>query len=134
MNRMAGEDPGRRRGAGVFNRLPGRWAAIVLATALCLGPPAEAQATADFIRGDSDQTGTLSLSDAITILSYLIGSTTLACDDAADSNDDGAVSVADVIYLLGFLFAGGAPPPPPSVCSTDPTVDTLSCASYSPCP
>ena len=33
--------------------------------------------------------------------------------DAADANDDGATDIADVVYLLDFLFRGRSAPPAP---------------------
>ena len=38
---------------------------------------------------------------------------TIPCDNAADSNDDGTLNIADGIALLGYLFNGAPPPPPP---------------------
>ena len=46
----------------------------------------------------------------------------LDCEDAADANDDEALDISDAIYVLGSLFVGGAPPPPPFPdCGADPT-------------
>ena len=39
---------------------------------------------------------------------------TIPCDNAADSNDDGTLNIADAIALLGYLFNGATPPPPPA--------------------
>jgi len=58
-----------------------------------------------------------------------------SCDDAADANDDGILSMADCDYITAFLFYGGPPPPPPFPnCGPDPTPDGLGCASFPPCP
>jgi hypothetical protein len=53
------------------------------------------------------------------------------CFDAADVNDDGAVNIADAIYLLGFLFTGGPDAPAPGDnCGIDPTgTDALDCVT-----
>ena len=34
------------------------------------------------------------------------------CAGRGDANDSGAVDVADVFYLINYLFAGGPPPAP----------------------
>ena len=50
----------------------------------------------------------------------------ITCQDALDANDNGAVNIADPIYLLDFLFALGAPPLAPYPNSgVDPTPDAL---------
>jgi hypothetical protein len=81
-----------------------------------------------FRRGDPDGSGTIDLSDAIGVLSWLfLGGPAPGCQDAADADDDGAIDLSDPIAILGFLFLGaGAPPAPgPDACGEDPTVDGL---------
>ncbi len=81
-----------------------------------------------FQRGDLDGRG-LNLSDPIGILTVLFAaSDPLPCMDAADADDDGHVALADVIYLLSYLFIGGYPPPEPFPgCGLDLTPDLLLC-------
>ncbi|MEM7234920.1 MAG: VCBS repeat-containing protein, partial [Planctomycetota bacterium] len=82
-----------------------------------------------FRRGDIDGNGTLSLTDAISVLQFLFqGGTIPACPDAADTDDDGAIVLTDPIRLLTHLFLAGPPPeaPGPS-CGIDPTADSLRC-------
>ncbi len=88
-----------------------------------------------FIRGDANADGATDISDAIVILIHLFtGQTTPPCFDAADSNDDGNIDLADAIALLGRLFGGAdALPAPFTACGTDPTGDTLQCATFAPC-
>lgn len=33
------------------------------------------------------------------------------CDKSGDANDDGSVNVGDAVYLIGYVFKGGSPPP-----------------------
>ncbi|MFQ5654442.1 MAG: dockerin type I domain-containing protein, partial [Planctomycetota bacterium] len=83
-----------------------------------------------FIRGDANADGVVSLGDAITILNYALGhGTLLNCDDAGDANDDGTVNLADFYYLWNALFVPGSPPPPPPYpdCGYDPTGDGKRC-------
>ena len=52
----------------------------------------------------------LGLLREITIAYLFGGEATPTCLDACDGNDSGSVDIGDAIYLLGFLFAGGAVP------------------------
>ena len=67
-----------------------------------------------FLRGDTNDDGSVDIADAIGLLGVLFtpGSNPLACEDAGDANDDGSVDVADAISILGFLFTPGTPPLP----------------------
>jgi hypothetical protein len=81
-----------------------------------------------FRRGDADGDTTVSLTDAIGILTYLyLDGDAPACADAADANDDGLIDLSDAIADLFYLFsAGDAPPEPgPDFCGEDPTEDSL---------
>ncbi len=85
-------------------------------------------AQASFVRGDVDLSGTVSIDDAIRSAYYLQGLLALPCEDAVDANDDGSLNLADVLYVLRYLFSGGAPPPDPfPSAGVDPSPDGLSC-------
>ena len=57
-----------------------------------------------------------------------------SCLDAADANDDGAVDLADGVYILQNLFANGpALLPPHPDCGVDQTLDGQDCAEYLHC-
>ena len=88
-----------------------------------------ALAGATFLRGDSDQNGTIQLTDAVCLLDYLFrGGRVLSCEDAADSNDDGRIDISDGILILRFLFSGGDRPRMPFPrAGMDPTDDDLGC-------
>lgn len=67
-----------------------------------------------FVRGDCSGNGTVSLSDAIMILSYLFaGGDTPLCRSACDGDGNDAITLSDTIYLLGHLFTGGPAPGSP---------------------
>ena len=89
----------------------------------------------EFIRGDTDANGVLQIGDGINLLAHLFqGQAAPVCRDAADSNDDGVLDIADAAYFLVFLFCCGAPPPPPwPNCGLDPSADSLDCLSFPPC-
>jgi hypothetical protein len=134
-----------------YNEGGGGSGARVAVYANCSGTilldPAEVEVTVNpggtqptiFCRGDTDQNGTLQLTDAVQVLNYLfLGTPTKVpdCLDAADADDNGEVQLTDAVRILGFLFLGAPPPaapgPPPGPCGTDPTEDTLGCNSYPP--
>jgi hypothetical protein len=88
-----------------------------------------------FIRGDANGSGTVDISDALSIFGFLfLGGSDGGCPDALDTDDSGTVEITDGIYLLVHLFAGGrAPPRPNGGCGWDVTpADGLGCWS-SPC-
>jgi len=97
--------------------------------ALALAAPAFA---VDFIRGDANSDGVLTISDAYASLSVLfLGRENLECSSAGDANVDGSLNIADPVYSLTNLFLGGQPllAPYPSA-GPDPTPDSISCETY----
>ncbi len=69
------------------------------------------------------------------MLSYQFGGGSADCLDALDANDDGSIDISDPVYLLTFLFSGGAEPPAPfPACGEDPTADALDCVDQASCP
>jgi len=89
----------------------------------------------EYLRGDADADGDLTISDPIASLNYQFASSPPpTCLKTADINDDGRIDLADPVFELAYLFADGpAPPPPLRECGADPTADGLSCRSYGPC-
>ncbi len=58
-----------------------------------------------------------------------------ACAEATDTNADGTVNITDGIYLLTFLFTGGAGPPAPyPECGRINGLPEDQCKSFDPCP
>jgi len=90
----------------------------------------------EFRRGSVGSSPTVTISDAIIILQGLfMPGFDLLCQDAADVDDDGFLTIADPIALLGWLFQGGPTPASPGPgCGTDPTPDALDCATSPNCP
>lgn len=88
---------------------------------------------AGFIRGDANESGSVDLADAISLLFHLFGGAAgPRCEDAADANDDGSLGLEDSIFILQFLFRGEAPLPTPfPERGFDSTPDELFCAPYS---
>ncbi len=83
----------------------------------------------DFIRGDVNFSGNQDISDAILSLNFqFLGDPLITCPDAADSDDNGMLTVGDAIWILQFLFLGGELfPPPLDEAGSDPTPDDLCC-------
>ncbi len=107
---------------------------LILAILSLLSMPSSSNAGIPFVRGDMDGDDVVDIGDAIALLNYLIGMGPAECLDAADADDDGAVTIVDPLYELYFLFQATAPPPLPfPSCGPDPTGDSLDCASYD-CP
>ena len=90
------------------------WWILSIATALVAGSPSLPAQGTEFIRGDSNSSGDVDLTDAISTLSCLFtGGICPGCADSADTNDDGVMDISDAISVLGHLFSGGPAPPPP---------------------
>ena len=99
-----------------------------------------------FVRGDCNFDGAINVSDPLFCLNGLFrGGPDPLCEDEGDVNDDGAVDIADASFTFGWLFLGGpvprfpAPEPgaaydPELSCGVDPTVDSLTCNGFPPCP
>ena len=90
-----------------------------------------------FRRGDFNSDDLVDITDAIDGLGYLFfAGAAPGCRDAADTNDDGRLDIADPIFFLASLTGAGSgaglPVPEPSTCGLDPSPDSLSCLS-SPC-
>ena len=75
-----------------------------------------------FRRGDTDASGSLDITDAISLLGYLFqGGADPPCLDAADTDDSGKLDISDAIGLLSFLFQGAASRPRPARTAADRT-------------
>ena len=96
---------------------------------------------ARFRRGDAGDTGSVNISSAIFILSFLFSDSvdTLTCMEAGDVNNDGSVNITDPVNLLNHLFGPSPPPAPPGLenCGEDPdepgTPGDLGCEAYTSC-
>jgi hypothetical protein len=103
-------------------------------------PDACAAQEAQFVRGDGNVDGRLTISDAVAIAKSVYGlgfhyETIAGCQDVADANDDGQIAVSDAIHVLQHLFVsrGPAMPPPYPACGIDPTDDGHTCKRFGGC-
>ena len=83
----------------------------------------------EFIRGDVNGDGRVTISDAIRLVLWLDNDyDPPPCRDAADVDDNGVIDSVDVDYLLQSWDLGGRPIPPPfPEPGPDPTPDDLTC-------
>jgi hypothetical protein len=96
--------------------------------AICLPPVPR------FVRGDTDDSGRINVTDAVVLLHALFTGLVpvFDCLDARDVDDDGSRSLTDGIVLLNWLFQQGPALPAPSPgCGVDPTEDDLGCDTTS---
>jgi hypothetical protein len=87
--------------------------------------------TLSYLRGDANEDGAVSISDAVFLTLHLfLGGPASECVRSGDCNADGALDIADAVYLLSAYFAGGPPIPAPyPACDADPFTSPLPCAS-----
>jgi len=82
----------------------------------------------EFRRGDANDDNRIDISDARTIVVHLFSGGSLGCEDAADVDDDEALTVTDAIGLLDYLFRNGpAPPAPHPGAGPDPGGELIGC-------
>ena len=87
------------------------------------------ESTDGYIRGDTDASGDVNLTDAVQLLTFLFsGGSVPACEAAADTDRSGSLGMTDAIQILNFLFLGAAnfPAPFPG-CGQDPLGELLDC-------
>jgi formylglycine-generating enzyme required for sulfatase activity len=112
------------------------WVLLILSMAPMLECAEGDPTLPKFLRGDSNGNGNRSVSDVVHVLRYLYidDGSELTCDDAADSNDDGRVNIADPLTILFYIF-GEVPflPEPFSSCGPDDSDDALNCEEFENC-
>jgi hypothetical protein len=82
----------------------------------------------EFIRGDVDLLRGINITDPLLIAFFLFRGDQISCQDAADVNDDGMITLEDTIELLHYLFLAGEKPAAPfPLAGVDGTADELGC-------
>ncbi|MGE3424731.1 MAG: FG-GAP-like repeat-containing protein [Dehalococcoidia bacterium] len=66
-----------------------------------------------FRRGDVNGDGSVNISDVVSAARFLSGGEEPVCASASDLDSDGRAQLPDLVTLVGYLFAGWAPPPAP---------------------
>jgi len=65
----------------------------------------------EFICGDANGDGIVTISDVVYLVNYLYKSGSPPSPlESGDANGDGPVDLGDVVFLLNYLFKGGSPP------------------------
>jgi hypothetical protein len=98
------------------------------------GVPGECQPK--FVRGDANTDGSIDIADPIITLLHLFAALqgALPCAESADADGNGRLELTDAVYILGYLFLGRLPPPPPfPICGPDPSGSGLECLAYLSC-
>ena len=89
----------------------------------------------DFVRGDANSDGRVTVADSLFLLGDLFWGTQLSCEAAGDFDNDERVEFVDAVRILVFVTLGGDPPaapfpdPGPDT-TTDPDGHQTSCDSY----
>lgn len=77
------------------------------------GIQATVRSSTIFVRGDVSIDGVVDLSDVLRLVFHLYLGADIPCQDAADTNNNEVLDVADAIFLLNYLYRGGAAPQSP---------------------
>lgn len=65
----------------------------------------------EYVCGDADGNGSVSISDAVYIVTYIFGGGPAPDpEEAGDVNCDGNVSISDPVYIINYIFGGGPAP------------------------
>jgi hypothetical protein len=82
-----------------------------------------------FIRGDANGDGAVSISDGVKVLRHLFAAVTTDCQDALDTDDNEILDITDAIRILDYLFQNGpAPAAPFPSAGVDPAGAGLGCS------
>lgn len=69
----------------------------------------------DFVAGDVDGSGSVTISDVVFLINYIFAGTEPPPNPAsADADCNGMLTISDVVFLISYIFNGGALP---SYCS-----------------
>ncbi len=65
----------------------------------------------DFLSGDADNSGVITISDAVLLINYIFSGGPAPCPlRNGDADCSGAVTISDAVYLINYIFAGGPAP------------------------
>ncbi len=65
----------------------------------------------DFVAGDVDGSGIVTISDVVFLINYIFAGTQAPPNpDSADTDCSGMITISDAVYLINFIFSGGASP------------------------
>jgi len=97
-------------------RTVGLMMALAVIGVMALVPTSGGPSAAQFMRGDANNDGEITLADVIHVASFLYGAgpTPLPTSDSGDADCDNTVSPLDVVYLINFVLRGGPKPKCPT--------------------
>jgi hypothetical protein len=92
--------------------------------------------TSDFIRGDANCDGLISIDDATQVWGWLFEGDPISCDcfDNMDADNNDSITFVDGVYISNYLFKGGPDMDPPFPdCGQEEPGDVIGCESHSSC-
>ncbi len=74
-----------------------------------------ARALLAVVRGDADNNGLVSISDAVYMITYIFYGGPLPVPNplTGDTDCSGSLSISDAVFLINYIYAGG---PAPGIC------------------
>ncbi len=65
----------------------------------------------DFLSGDADNSGSITISDAVYLINYIFSGGPAPCPlRNGDADCSGSVTISDAVYLIAYIFSGGPAP------------------------
>ncbi len=110
-----------------------RWWATVWCLAVVHAAPA-AKASGARCVGDCDGSGSVSINEVVRMVNIALGRQALALCPAGDNNEDGAITVDEIVAAVEYLLRGCPPPPTPTSFqpTPTPTAPPQQCGNYNP--
>ncbi len=64
-----------------------------------------------FVSGDADNSGSITISDAVYLINYIFSGGPAPCPlRNGDADCSGSVTISDAVYLIAYIFSGGPAP------------------------
>ena len=93
--------------AANWDEATGSYSFIMPAEDVTISAAFDVSTEPDFILGDVDRDGDVTISDLTALIDYLLGNTVDIDLNAADVNEDGIIDIADATGLIDMLLSGG---------------------------
>lgn len=74
--------------------------------------------------GDCDMSGSITVSDAVCMISYVFSGGSASCLGSFDANCDGSQTISDPVYVINYIFGSGPVPGSNCLCGASPFAKT----------